>query len=264
MFQNTPYRLCCTATPAPNDIAEIANHCEFLGVMSRVEMLATFFVHDEDGWRLKGHAKKAFYEWLATWGIFIRKPSDLGFSDEGYNLPPLNITENVVDQSTFNLGLKDGIRGRLKARRDSLDSRVDRAVELINGGTRDQWIAWCGLNDEQDKIAEFLGDQCVSVSGNDDPHVKEERINLFLKGKARVLVTKPKIAGFGLNLQKCHQMVFVGIGDSFESYYQSIRRCWRLGRRNPSTFTSWYRTRRRESLRTCGVKSESTIRWRKD
>jgi DNA modification methylase len=232
MFQQTPYRLCCTATPAPNDIAELANHCEFLGVMSRVEMLATFFVHDETGWRLKGHAREGFYQWLASWGMFLRKPSDLGFSDEGYILPELRICETVVSQSTFALGLRDGIRGRLKARRDSLDSRVEMTRRLVSA-TGGQWICWCGLNDEQDKLAALLGEDCVSVSGNDSIEEKEKRIARFLSGDVRVLVTKPKIAGFGLNLQQCSQIVFVGIGDSFESYYQAIRRCWRFGQTRP-------------------------------
>jgi len=233
MFQEVPHRLCCTATPAPNDIAELANHCEFLGVMTRAEMLATFFVHDDDGWRLKGHAREKFYEWLASWGMFIRKPSDLGFSDEGYNLPPLTITESVVNSEGFSLGhIGGGIRGRLKARRESLPSRVEHVRRVI-ANTGGQWIAWCGLNDEQEMLADLLGDECVSISGNDSIEEKERRIGAFTSGFARILVTKPKIAGFGLNLQNCHQMAFVGIGDSFESYYQSIRRCWRFGQKKP-------------------------------
>ena len=240
MFADTPYRLCCTATPAPNDIAELANHCEFLGVMTRVEMLATFFVHDEDGWRLKGHAHQAFYRWLASWGMFLRRPSDLGFSDEGYALPPLTIRDVLVPGSGLageylfpGMGL-GGIRGRMDARRRSLKPRCDAAVVLVESAPG-PWIVWCGLNDEQTAIAEALDGDAVSVSGGDSEETKQARLGAFLEGRARVLVTKPKIAGFGLNLQHCAQMVFVGLGDSYETYYQAIRRCYRFGQTRPVT-----------------------------
>lgn len=233
-FAATPYRLCCTATPAPNDIAELANHCEFLGVMTRVEMLATFFVHDEDGWRLKGHAHEAFYRWLVSWGIFVRTPSDLGFDDDGYLLPGLNIIENVVPSegptgeylfASMGLG---GIRGRMQARRGSLKRRVGRAAELV-AGSPEPWIVWCGLNDEQEAITEALNGECVSVAGQDSHAEKVARLSAFLRGDMRVLITKPKVAGFGLNLQHCARMVFLGLGDSYETYYQAIRRCYRFG-----------------------------------
>jgi DNA modification methylase len=235
MFADTPYRLCCTATPAPNDIAELANHCEFLGVMTRTEMLATFFVHDEDGWRLKGHAHEAFYRWLASWGMFLRRPSDLGFSDEGYVLPPLDLRDVIVGTERpvtgeylfAGMGL-GGIKGRLGARRQSLKARVDATVALVERDA-EQWIVWCGLNDEQEAVAHALGDDCVSVAGGDSEDAKRERIEAFMAGEARVLVTKPKIAGFGLNLQMCSRMAFVGLGDSYETYYQAIRRCYRFG-----------------------------------
>ena len=233
-FADTPYRLCCTATPAPNDIAELANHCEFLGIMTRVEMLATFFVHDEDGWRLKGHAHEAFYRWLASWGMFVRRPSDLGFSDEGYRLPALRIHEHVAGQTVASgeylfpeMGL-GGIKGRLGVRRASLDDRV-RAVDDLVQKSPGPWIIWCGLNDEQDAIAKALGDECVSVQGSQDPDEKVADLAAFLAGEYRILVTKPRIAGYGLNLQHCSQMAFLGLGDSYEQYYQAIRRCWRFG-----------------------------------
>lgn len=238
MFQDTPYRLCCTATPAPNDIAELANHCEFLGIMTRAEMLATFFVHDEHGWRLKGHAHEAFYRWLATWGMFLRRPSDLGFADNGYVLPRLSIHELVVGDAGptgeylfpgFGLG---GIRGRIDARRRSIKSRIDATVALMQS-VPSQWIVWCGMNEEQDLFTRALGDDVVSVAGADDAEDKADRLVMFLDGRARVLATKVKIAGFGLNLQHCHQMVFLGLGDSYEQYYQAIRRCWRFGQQHP-------------------------------
>ena len=240
-FSKTPYRLCCTATPAPNDIAELANHCEFLGIMTRAEMLATFFVHDENGWRLKGHAHDAFYRWLSSWGMFLRHPSELGFSDDGYQLPGLTI-ERVIVKSTAmphgeylfpGMGL-GGIRGRISARRVSLDDRVREAAYLVRESS-EQWIVWCGLNDEQSLISSWLNGDHASVSGQDDEDDKREKITAFLSGKARVLVTKPKIAGFGLNLQCCHNMIFLGIGDSYETYYQAIRRCYRFGQTSPVT-----------------------------
>jgi DNA modification methylase len=235
-FHETPYRLCCTATPAPNDIGELANHCAFLGIMSRVEMLATFFVHDETGWRLKGHAHEAFYRWLASWGMFLRSPADLGFSDDGYRLPPLDIAQVIAGEATpsgeylfAGMGL-GGIRGRMTVRRATLGARVSQTVELVKQ-MPGPWIVWCGLNDEQDAVAAGLGADCVSVQGKDSEADKEARILRFLAGDARVLVTKVDIAGFGLNLQHCAQMAFVGLGDSYEQYYQAIRRCYRFGQR---------------------------------
>jgi DNA modification methylase len=237
-FAATPYRLCCTATPAPNDDAELANHCEFLGIMTRAEMLATFFVHDENGWRLKGHASEAFYRWLASWGMFLRRPSDLGFSDAGYALPALEIRDEIVSAGPVTgeylfpgMGL-GGIRGRSQARRQSLKPRVDAALRLVEQ-TPGKWIVWSGLNDEQDEIAAALDGDCVSVAGRDDEGAKRSRLMAFTTGDARVLVTKPRIAGFGLNLQACHQMIFLGLGDSYETYYQAIRRCWRYGQHEP-------------------------------
>lgn len=240
-FAATPYRLCCTATPAPNDIAELANHCEFLGIMTRAEMLATFFVHDENGWRLKGHAHDAFYRWLSSWGMFLRRPSELGFSDDGYELPGLTIEQVVVQTDAMPRGEYlfpgmeiGGIRGRISARRASLDDRVREATYIVRESS-EQWIVWCGLNDEQAQITSWLNGDHVSVSGQDDEEEKRKRITDFLEGKARVLVTKPKIAGFGLNLQCCHNIIFLGIGDSYETYYQAIRRCYRFGQQHPVT-----------------------------
>lgn len=236
MFKDTPYRLCCTATPAPNDIAELANHCEFLGIMTRPEMLATFFVHDDEGWRLKRHAKERFFQWLATWGLFFKRPSDLGFPDDGYILPPLNVEQVTVESEWkgetlfpgFGLG---GIRGRLGARRASLGARIDACVEMV-AASPDQWIVWCGLDVEQTGVAGAISD-CVSVHGSDSPGDKANKIQLFIRGDVRVLVSKVKIAGFGLNLQNCHNMAFLGIGDSYETYYQAIRRCYRFGQTHP-------------------------------
>ena len=234
MFADTPYRLCCTATPAPNDISEFANHAEFLGVCTREEMLATYFVHDDEGWRIKGHAREPFYKWLASWGMSLSRPSDLGYSDEGYNLPSLDIlssivhTEFVPEGQLFATDLH-GVGHRAKVRRGTIDARVTTAVDLIRSDSGRQWIAWCGLNDESKAIASALGEEAVEVEGSQSPDEKTSRILSFLNGEKRVLITKAKIAGFGLNLQNASRQVFVGLSDSYETYYQCIRRSWRFG-----------------------------------
>lgn len=233
-FENTRYRLCCTATPAPNDISEIANHAEFLGVMSRVDMLATFFIHDDEGWRLKGHAKDPFYRWLASWGMSVRRPSDLGYSDEGYVLPGLCIEPLWVPVSMqtegalFFTGMK-GISDRARIRNETIDARVSAAAELISKSPG-QWLVWCGLNSESAALARTIPGS-VEVSGSDSPERKVAAMEAFQSGEIRVLVTKPRIAGFGMNFQNCHQMAFVGLSDSWEAYYQCIRRCYRFGQK---------------------------------
>jgi hypothetical protein len=236
MFAETKYRLCCTATPAPNDISEIANHSEFLGVMKRADMLASFFVHDDTGWRLRGHAETAFFRWLASWGMSIRKPSDLGYDDNGFILPPLTIAPLYVttgyvpeDQLVFT-GLK-GIQDRQKVRRATMGLRVEAVAEMVNASD-DQWIVWCGLNDESAAITAAIPD-AVEVKGSDKLDAKIEALENFQDGLIRVLVTKTKIAGFGMNFQNCHNMAFLGLNDSWESYYQAIRRCYRFGQEKP-------------------------------
>lgn len=235
-FSKTAFRLCCTATPAPNDIAELANHAEFLGVMSRVEMLAMFFVHDDEGWRMRGHAREPFYRWLASWGMTLLRPSDLGYSDDGYILPKLSIehtqvvAEYVPEGRLFFTGLK-GIGDRSKVRRGTLVERVERAAELINGDS-ESWIAWVGLNDEGRMLAERL-DDCVLVEGSQSPEEKAHAVEQFVNGDVRVMITKPSIVGFGMNFQHCARMVFVGLSDSYEQYYQCIRRCYRYGQSKP-------------------------------
>jgi len=242
MFVDVPFRLCCTATPAPNDIAEIANHAEFLGVMSRVEMLAMFFVHDSNSgaqanWRLKKHAQEPFYRWLASWSMSVKKPSDLGtFSDDGYNLPELTIKPLIVEtdfkpgNALFYTKLS-GIQGRAEARRGTLDDKLDEIFSLVHSN-QEQWILWCGMNAESSSLAKLLPD-AIEVTGSDSIEKKIAAIEGFQEGKYRIVITKAKIAGYGINLQNCHNMAFVGIGDSFESYYQCIRRCYRFGQTHP-------------------------------
>lgn len=232
-FAETPYRLCCTATPSPNDIAELANHAEFLGLMTRAEFLATWFVHDDDGWRMKGHAVQPFYRWLASWALAINAPSDLGYSDDGFILPSLTIHDHVLDSASSGGTLfpelsAKGIGGRLSARRASLSDRVSAVSELV--GTPGPWLAWCGLNDESDAIHAAVPDS-VNVEGSDAYDDKRAAVEGFLAGQHRVMVSKPKILGFGMNFQHCAQMAFVGLSDSYESYYQCLRRCWRFGQK---------------------------------
>jgi DNA modification methylase len=233
---DVPYRLCCTATPAPNDIAEISNHSEFLGIMDRQDMLAMFFVNDGE-YRLKGWAEEKFFMWLASWGMSVKKPSDLGYPDDGYILPGLSITPEFITISNFQpegqlffTGLQ-GITGRMDVRKHSIELRANRAAEIAND-TDEQVIVWCGLDAEQDAIEKLIPG-CLSVYGKHSPDEKSEMLEAFQDGKYRVLVTKPKIAGFGMNFQNCHRMIFLGLSDSFETYYQCIRRCYRFGQTMP-------------------------------
>lgn len=239
MLADVPFRLACTATPAPNDVSELCNHAEFLGIMPRNEMLAAFFVHDDDGWRPKGHAIEPMYEWMSGWSVALRKPSDIGYDDCGYDLPPLELVAEIVTseiESEGQLFATDlgGVGGRAKVRRQTIDARVERAAQLAIGND-DQWIIWCGLNDEAEQVARAIGQDAVNVPGSWSPDDKADAIEAFQDGTIRVLVTKTSIAGFGMNFQNAHRMVFVGLSDSWESYYQAIRRCWRFGQAHPVT-----------------------------
>jgi len=236
-----PYRLAATATPAPNDLMEIGNHAEFLGIMSVTDMLATFFVHDGGDvrkWRLKGHAEDDFWRWVASWAVMLRKPSDLGFSDEGYDLPPLHMHEHLVEVD-FAAGRQSGLlfpmeaitlQERLAARRGSVGERVGRAIDLTPSDRPFVW--WCNLNDESERITAGITG-AVEVRGSDSDTAKERKLLDFSEGRIRVLVTKPSICGFGMNWQHCADTGFVGLNDSFEQYYQAIRRFWRFGQTQP-------------------------------
>jgi DNA modification methylase/superfamily II DNA or RNA helicase len=234
-FKDTQYKLACTATPCPNDIGELSNHAEFLGIMSRAEFLATWFVHDDD-WRLKGHAVGDFWKWIASWALVIRKPSDIGFDDTGYDLPELIIRDTIIETHMpspghlFNMGLK-GISDRATMRKLTVNDRVKATAEEINKSD-DCWLVWCGLNDESKALEKAIIGS-VALSGSDSSEKKETTIEQFINGEIKVLITKPKIAGHGMNFQHCHRMAFVGMGDSFEQYYQAIRRCYRFGQRYP-------------------------------
>ena len=228
-FSDTPYRLACTATPAPNDFMELRNHSEFLGIMTREEMLATYFVHDggqTSRWRLKKHAESIFWQWMASWSVFIDDPANLGYEVSGYELPKLNIIQVVVDGDdpvTETLTLAQ----RRRARKDSLELRCQKAAGLVNADD-EQWLVWCDLNDESHRLWELCEDSW-EIKGSDKPSYKMETMMDFSNDRIKCLVTKPSIAGFGMNWQQCHNMIFVGLSDSYEQYYQALRRCWRFG-----------------------------------
>jgi len=232
-----PYRLSCTATPSPNDFMELGTQSEFLGIMSQVEMLATFFVHDGSDtqkWRLKGHGRSRFWEWLSTWSIVIRNPRDLGYDPTGYDLPRL-VFHNYEVETGINDGLfakvAQGLQERNQARRESINLRVDKAAEIANE-VDGPCIVWCHLNEESEKLENRINNG-VQVYGSMKPERKEELISGFTDGEIMKLITKPKIAGFGLNWQHCNHMIFVGLSDSWESFYQAVRRCWRFGQDKP-------------------------------
>ena len=237
MFRQTPYKLCATATPAPNDYMELGNHAEFLGVMTATEMLSMFFVHDggeTQKWRLKGHARKEFWKWVCSWAVSMRKPSDIGYSDEGFVLPPKHEHFHMVDVDTPTEGFlfalpAETLQERIGARRSSIDERIARAVDVIHADANEQWIIWCNLNAEQDEVARRLGPDCVSIYGSLTSDQKIERLNQWLSGEKRYLVSKASIFGFGLNFQQCAREMFVGVNDSWEQFYQAVRRCWRFG-----------------------------------
>lgn len=232
-----PYKLACTATPSPNDFMELGTHAEFLNIMSRSEMLATFFVHDmsdTQSWRLKGHAEGKFFEWLATWAMLIDKPSSLGFEDKGYDLPPLNIEHIILksepDECCLVPTIAQTLTERREARRESLTERVLTAAELAQ--TKDMCLLWCDYNNESEMLKKAISG-AVEVKGSDKPEHKEKSALDFADGNINCLISKASIMGFGMNFQVCHDMIFVGLSDSYERFYQAIRRCWRFGQTQP-------------------------------
>lgn len=236
-FSKTPYRLCCTATPSPNDYTEFGQHAAFLGVCSPMQMLATFFINDTfntGDWRLKKHAEGEFWKWLASWAACVSKPSDIGFSDEGYILPPLNmVTEMVEVDERANNGEDLFKHVTLSATtihaemRETSEHRAKRVAELVNNSS-EPWIVWCNTNDEADKLAEYIP-TAVEVRGSETASRKESKIDAFTTGKARVIISKPSICGLGLNWQHCCNVAFVGLSYSFEDFYQALRRSYRFG-----------------------------------
>ena len=233
--QRVPYRLSCTATPSPNDFEELGNQCEFLGVMTRTEMLATYFVNDTGDtgtWRLKGWGASKFWEWMGSWAVVLRNPSDIGFDGSRYILPEPIYHEHVVEteQLTGELFARPAISmtERRQAQRDSIEARCKALAEVVNADTSEPWLIWTHLNDEAERLAELIPG-AVNVQGSDSPESKTKNMMAFSRGELRVLISKPKICGYGMNWQHCARMAFVGLDDSFEKFYQAVRRCHRFG-----------------------------------
>jgi DNA modification methylase len=237
-FAQTPFRLACTATPAPNDYMELGNHSQFLGVMSYSEMLSMFFVHDggeTQKWRLKGHAEVEFWKWLCSWAVMIRKPSDLGYDDGAFVLPELVLHEHSVRVDEPSNGFlfpveAQSLQERRRARRDTISERVADCAAIVNE-TIGPFLIWCNLNDESALLTKAIPG-AIEVKGSDSNEHKEKAMLGFSDGAPRVLVTKPSIAGFGMNWQHCANIAFVGLSDSYEQFYQAVRRCWRFGQKN--------------------------------
>jgi DNA modification methylase len=238
-FGATPYRLCCTATPSPNDYTEFGQHAAFLGVCTPAQMLSTFFINDTfntGDWRLKGHAEADFWKWLASWACCVSKPSDIGFSDEGYVLPTLHMHEHVVEVDERGEG-EDLFRHTTlsattmhREMRFTSEARSAKVAELVNN-SGNPWLVWCNTNDEADKLAEMIP-AAVEIRGSDTIKQKEDRIGAFMDGTSRGMISKPSIAGYGLNMQHCANVAFVGLSYSFEDFYQALRRSYRFGQKN--------------------------------
>jgi hypothetical protein len=235
------FRLAATATPAPNDFMELGNHAEFLGVMSYTDMLATFFSHDggeTQKWRLKGHAENEFWKWMASWAVMLRKPSDLGYPNDGYDLPPLKQTQHhvAVDYApSMDTGMlfpmeAATLQERIAARRDTVSERVSLASSITPADRPFVW--WCNLNAEAEAMAKAIPG-AVNLHGGLNDVEKERILNAFTEGDIRVLITKASLAGFGMNWQHCADTGFVGLSDSFEQVFQAIRRFWRFGQTKP-------------------------------
>ena len=251
VMRTRPYRLLATATPSPNDHTELGTSSEALGYLGHMDMLARFFTNKDktskarggrwrsragEEWRFKGHAEVPFWQWVSSWARAMRKPSDLGFEDDGFILPPLEMRHHMVDARRAKEGtLFDvpaiGLDEEREATRRTIAERCEKAAELLTDA--DPGIAWCHLNDEGDLLTKLIPG-AVQVAGSDPVEEKEENLSAFGRGEIRVLVTKPRIASWGLNYQNCHRMTYM-VDHSFEAMYQAIRRCWRFGQTQPVT-----------------------------
>jgi len=237
-FSKTPYRLACTATPAPNDYMELGNHSEFLGALSRTEMLSTFFVHDggdTSKWRLKRHAERDFWKWICSWAVMMRKPSDLGYEDGDFILPELIFHDITVEATKPTEGMlfampASTLEERRRARSGSIEERAKEVARIVASRKKEPFLVWCNLNSESDAAIERIQGS-VEIRGSDDRTDKESRMLAFSESEIRVLVTKPSICGFGMNWQHCPNVVFFGLSDSYEQFYQAVRRCWRFGQK---------------------------------
>ena len=239
-FSKTPFRLACTATPAPNDYMELGNHAEFLGALTRTEMLSTFFVHDggdTSKWRLKRHAERDFWKWICSWGVMMRKPSDLGYPDDDFILPELHVHDVSIEVQKPTEGMlfampASTLQERRQARSGSVEERSAEVARIVKSKPKEPWLIWCNLNSESDAAVACIKG-AIDIRGADDREDKESRMLAFSEGVLRVLVSKPSICGFGMNWQHCPNVVFFGLSDSYEQFYQAVRRCWRFGQTNP-------------------------------
>ena len=236
-FKSTPYKLCCTATPSPNDHMELGNHSEFLGSMSYLEILAMYFVHDggeTSKWRLRKHAEKDFWKFVSSWGLAIDNPATLGFTDKNYELPEIKFTEHFIDVESDSLDLfGESIVSATELNRDlrkSIDDRVAKVHEIINEKPNDQWIIWGLQNSETDRLGKEVKES-KNVQGSDKPEVKAKNLLGFANNDYQNLVTKASIASFGMNYQNCSNMIFSSYDFKFESFYQAVRRCYRFGQK---------------------------------
>jgi len=239
-FKDTPYRLAATATPAPNDHMELGNHAEFLGVMTATEMLSMFFTHDggeTQKWRLKGHARKEFWKWVCSWAVSMRKPSDAGYDDGPFVLPELIYHEHIIQVDTPTEGMlfampAESLSERLASRRSTVEDRAKRVKEIVDREPDETWLVWTNLNAESEMVVKSV-DGMVEVTGSDAPDVKAERAFDFAQGKIPRMVSKPDIFGWGVNWQACSHAIFAGVTDSFEKFFQAVRRNWRFGQTKP-------------------------------
>jgi len=238
-FAKTPYKLACTATPSPNDPMELGNHSEFLDVMSRNEMLAMYFVHDGGEtakWRLKGHAVKTFYQFIGTWAIMLNKPQDIGFELMGYDLPKLNLLENQIttpkrdNGSLFNDAIISATNFNAELRLTKIE-RLEEVVDIVNEKPDENFIIWIKQNEEGEMLKKLLP-EAIEVKGSDSNEWKKEKLLGFANNEFRILITKTKIASFGMNYQNCRNQIFASLDFSFEGLYQAIRRSYRFGQKN--------------------------------
>lgn len=244
-MRQVPYRLLQTATAAPNDYIELGTSSEALGYMGHMDMLNRFFKNDLNNsaqgrmrgevikWRLKGHAETPFWRWVCSWARAIRRPSDLGFNDDGFLLPPLHEVEHLVEANSLADGMlfalpAVGLKEQREERRRTVQERCQTVADLVNH-TGQPALVWCHLNEEGDVLQSLIPD-AVQVAGSDSDDRKEDRLEAFADGRARVLITKPKIGAWGLNYQHCNHVTFFP-SHSFEQYYQAVRRCWRFGQK---------------------------------
>lgn len=240
MFSDTPFRLCATATPAPNDHVELGMHSEFLGIMPQSDMLIRWFINDSNDtgtWRLKGHARDAFWDWMSSWAVMASSPEDLGFDGSRFILPPLKVHRHraigeikPMDGTLF-AGDVSAINMHAMKRQTSA-ARADMAAQIIAADPEQVWAVWCDTDDESRALMARLP-RAVEVKGSLTPAKKEAAINSFVSGERRLMVTKPSVTGAGLNFQFCHNTIFVGRSFSYRAWYQAVRRFWRFGQQHP-------------------------------